>query len=53
MRLMMICILGATIFAAPCIYDVTSQEPSPLAGLATAASAASSAGERLPLQLFF
>ncbi|MBY5395560.1 hypothetical protein AB9F35_18900 [Rhizobium leguminosarum] len=49
MRLMMICILGATIFAAPCIYDVTSQEPSPLAGLVTAASA----GERLPLQLFF
>jgi hypothetical protein len=53
MRLMIICILGATIFAAPCIYDVTSQEPSPLAGLVTAASAASSSGERLPLQLFF
>jgi hypothetical protein len=53
MRLTIICILGATIFAAPCIYDVTSQEPSPLAGLVTAASAASSSGERLPLQLFF
>ncbi|WP_168251375.1 hypothetical protein [Rhizobium ruizarguesonis] len=53
MRLMIICILGTTIFAAPCIYDVTSQEPSPLAGLVTAASAASSSGERLPLQLFF
>ncbi|MEH2699615.1 hypothetical protein DXU03_20965 [Rhizobium johnstonii] len=53
MRLMMICILGATIFAAPCIYDVSSQEPSPLAGLVTAASAASSSGEQPSLQLFF
>ncbi|MFS8148182.1 hypothetical protein [Rhizobium sp. R635] len=38
MRLMIICILGAAVFAAPCIYDVGSQEPSPLAGLVTAAA---------------
>jgi hypothetical protein len=49
MRLMMICILGATIFAAPCIYDVSSQEPSPLAGLVTAVSS----GKKPPLQLLF
>ncbi|WP_168323764.1 hypothetical protein [Rhizobium leguminosarum] len=49
MRLMIICILGATIFAAPCIYNVSSQEPSPLAGLVTAASS----GERPPFQLLF
>ena len=42
MRLMIICILGAAVFAAPCIYDISSQEPSPLAGLVTAAAAASS-----------
>lgn len=48
MRLMIVCVLGATVFAAPCIYDIRSQEPSPLAGLVTAASAASSA-EGLPL----
>jgi len=42
MRLMIICILGAAVFAAPCIYDISSQEPSPLAGLVTAASATSS-----------
>ncbi|EJZ21858.1 hypothetical protein NE852_11770 [Rhizobium sp. Pop5] len=45
MRLMIICILGAAVFAAPCIYDVSSKEPSPLAGLMTAA-AASSPGEQ-------
>ncbi|MBA1348046.1 hypothetical protein FE844_007340 [Rhizobium indicum] len=50
MRLMIICILGAAVFAAPCIYDVSSQEPSPLAGLVTAASAASSSGEQRPFQ---
>jgi len=44
MRLMIICILGATVFAAPCIYDVSSREPSPLAGLVTAASTVSSSG---------
>ncbi|ANL28268.1 hypothetical protein AMC90_CH02456 [Rhizobium phaseoli] len=38
MRLMIICILGATVFAAPCIYDLNSREPSPLAGLVTAVS---------------
>ncbi|MBB2672184.1 UNVERIFIED_ORG: hypothetical protein GGE64_000113 [Rhizobium etli] len=48
MRLMIVCVLGAAVFAAPCIYDIRSQEPSPLAGLVTAASAASSA-EGLPL----
>ncbi|ARO30491.1 hypothetical protein NXC14_CH02564 [Rhizobium sp. NXC14] len=42
MRLMIICILGATVFAAPCVYDVSSREPSPLASLVAAASAASS-----------
>ncbi|AHG45694.1 hypothetical protein RLEG12_21720 [Rhizobium leguminosarum bv. trifolii CB782] len=46
MRLMIICILGATVFAAPCIYDVSSREPSPLAGLVTAASAVSSSGQQ-------
>jgi hypothetical protein len=50
MRLMIICFLGAVVFAAPCIYDVSSQEPSPLAGLVTAASAASSSGEQPPFQ---
>ncbi|MBY5640314.1 hypothetical protein [Rhizobium leguminosarum] len=53
MKLMMICFLGATIFAAPCIYDVSSREPSPLTGLVSAASAVASSGERLPLQLLF
>ncbi|MGO7540345.1 hypothetical protein ACC680_17355 [Rhizobium ruizarguesonis] len=53
MRLMIICILGAVVFAAPCIYDVSSQEPSPLAGLVTAASAASSSGEQRPFQPLF
>ncbi|MBB3912775.1 hypothetical protein GGQ65_000030 [Rhizobium fabae] len=42
MRLMIICILGAAVFAAPCIYDISSLEPSPLTGLVTAASATSS-----------
>ncbi|MBY2906218.1 hypothetical protein [Rhizobium leguminosarum] len=50
MRLMIICFLGAVVFAVPCIYDVSSQEPSPLAGLVTAASAASSSGEQPPFQ---
>lgn len=40
MKLMIICILGAVVFAAPCIYDISSQEPSPLVGLLTVASAA-------------
>jgi len=53
MRLMIICILGAAVFAAPCIYDVSSQESSPLAGLVTAASAASSSGEQRPFQPLF
>ncbi|MBB4112982.1 MULTISPECIES: hypothetical protein [Rhizobium] len=53
MRLMIICILGAAVFAAPCIYDVSSQEPSPLAGLVTAASAASSSGAPRPFQPLF
>ena len=50
MRLMIICILGAVVFAAPCIYDVSSQEPSPLAGLVTAASAASPSGDQRPFE---
>jgi len=50
MRLIIICILGAVVFAAPCIYDVSSQEPSPLAGLVTAASAASPSGDQRPFE---
>ncbi|WP_112906583.1 hypothetical protein [Rhizobium leguminosarum] len=50
MRLMIICFLGVAVFAAPCIYDISSQEPSPLVGLVTAASTASSSGEQRPLQ---
>ncbi|WQN37175.1 hypothetical protein U5G49_002289 [Rhizobium indigoferae] len=50
MRLMIICFLGVAIFAAPCIYDISSQEPSPLAGLVTAASTASSSGEQRPFE---
>ncbi|WP_198956860.1 hypothetical protein [Ensifer sp. 1H6] len=38
MKLMIIIALGAAVFAAPCIYDVSSQEPSPLIGLFAAAS---------------
>lgn len=33
MKLAMICFLTAAVFAAPCLYDVTSTEPSPLAGV--------------------
>ncbi|KOF21420.1 membrane protein [Ensifer adhaerens] len=39
MKLMIIITLGAAVFAAPCIYDLSSQEPSPLIGLVAAASA--------------
>ncbi|WP_037094698.1 hypothetical protein [Rhizobium leguminosarum] len=46
MRLMIICLLGATVFAAPCIYDISSREPSPLAGLVTVASAVSTSGHQ-------
>ena len=50
MRLIVIGLLGAAVFAAPCIYDTSSQEPSPLAGLVTAASAtaASPSGKLQP-----
>jgi hypothetical protein len=33
MKIAVICILVATVFAVPCIYDVTSNEPSALHGL--------------------
>jgi hypothetical protein len=33
MKLMILFILGASVFAAPCVYDSTSREPSPLAGV--------------------
>jgi hypothetical protein len=33
MKMMILCILGAALLAAPCVYDVTSREPSPLAGM--------------------
>ncbi|MEX2695091.1 hypothetical protein [Rhizobium mongolense] len=39
MRLLIISILSGAIFATPCLYDFASQEPSPLDGLRTAASA--------------
>lgn len=38
MKLAIIYILGAAVFAVPCIYDVASLEPSALAGLLAAAS---------------
>jgi len=37
MKLIVACMLAATVFAAPCVYDVGSPEPSPLSGFATAA----------------
>jgi hypothetical protein len=40
MKRIIIFILGAAVFAAPCIYDVFSDEPSPLLGLLVAASGA-------------
>ncbi|WP_200959487.1 hypothetical protein [Rhizobium sp. Root1203] len=36
MKLMILFILGAAVFAAPCVYDSTSREPSPLAGVLAA-----------------
>lgn len=41
MKRIIICILGAAVFAAPCIYDVFSTEPSALQGLLAAATVAS------------
>jgi hypothetical protein len=38
MKRLTICILGITVFAAPCVYDVFSAEPSPLAGLVAVAT---------------
>lgn len=38
MKRIIICILAVTVFAAPCIYDVFSSEPSPLLGLLAAAA---------------
>jgi hypothetical protein len=32
MKRIFICVLCAVVLAMPCIYDATSQEPSPLAG---------------------
>jgi len=40
MKRIVICILAVTVFAAPCIYDVFSNEPSPLLGLLAAAALA-------------
>lgn len=37
-RAIVILVVAAAIFAAPCIYDVASQEPSPLVAFVTAAS---------------
>lgn len=36
MKRIIIFILGAAVFAAPCVYDVFSDEPSPLLGLLAA-----------------
>ncbi len=38
MKRIIIIILGAAVFAAPCVYDVFSDEPSALSGLLDAAS---------------
>lgn len=38
MKRIIIVILGATVFAAPCVYDVFSDEPSALHGLLAATS---------------
>lgn len=38
MTRILVCILVAAIFAAPCAYDAFSLEPSPLAGLVAAAA---------------
>jgi hypothetical protein len=43
MKLIVISALCAAVFAAPCIYDATSQEPSPLAGGIAALS-----GQQMP-----
>ena len=37
-RAFVVAIVFAAIFAAPCVYDVTSDEPTPLAGLLGAVS---------------
>ncbi|MBB3310489.1 hypothetical protein FHT78_002232 [Rhizobium sp. BK196] len=42
MKRIIIFILGAAVFAAPCVYDVLSDEPSPLLGLLAATSGMSS-----------
>ncbi len=47
MKLAIICVVAATIFAAPCIYDISSKEPSPLSGLLAASQAV-----ELPLRSF-
>lgn len=39
MKRLMICALVAAVFAAPCVYDLSSREPSPLTGLLTAVAA--------------
>jgi hypothetical protein len=39
MKPMVICALVAAILAAPCVYDPSSREPSPLTSLFTAAAA--------------
>jgi|GEM_PF-1268900 hypothetical protein len=36
MKIAVICLLAITVFAAPCIYDAASSEPSPLNGLVAA-----------------
>ncbi len=40
MQLAIKCLVGLAVLAAPCAYDVTSREPSVLAGIIAAASPA-------------
>ncbi|WP_281409911.1 MULTISPECIES: hypothetical protein [Rhizobium] len=39
MKLFIILLLGATVFATPCIYDISSREPSPFGGFVAAVGA--------------
>jgi hypothetical protein len=38
MQFLVKCLIGIAIFAAPCVYDADSSEPSPAIGLVAAAS---------------
>jgi hypothetical protein len=38
MKITVVCLLAITVLAAPCVYDLASDEPSPLFGLVAAAT---------------